>query len=130
MFLSGKGWGSLFKSQVAQKTKDYQCEECKNKFTSEKNLGTHKRKFHEDQNKPEAKSVVPLKPTNKDESLKDNKDTEDMEIDQKVSDSVTKYEDLPIQESDELKRLFTLQEKSQKTIEFLTDKVSALENLH
>ena len=54
MFLSGKGWGSIFKPQVAHKAKEYQCKHCKNKFTSEKNLKTHMRKFHTDRNEAEA----------------------------------------------------------------------------
>ena len=45
-FISGEGWGSIFRKINVQDIKQFSCIQCKKVFTSEKNLNTHKEKYH------------------------------------------------------------------------------------
>ena len=123
MFLSGRGWGSVFKTQVPSKGKEYQCKHCKNKFSSEKTLGTHNKKYHVKQS--ESKNSVSQIETKVTEGQKENTEikadqkTEEMEVDEKVQEK--EKDDFT---SKEIGRLMSIQEKYNETINNLLEKVS------
>ena len=126
MFLSGRGWGSVFKTQVPSKGKEYQCKHCKNKFSSEKTLRTHNKKYHVKQLEPKnSVSQIETKVTEgqkENTEIKADQKTEEMEVDEKVQEK--EKDDFT---SKEIERLMSIQEKYNETIDNLLKKVSTLE---